>query len=852
MSAAAPAWEQTKENAAPLERGRNVASLGLRQTRLSQKELNDRIEYFEELVRPSEAPHVTEMDDDPLAHWLAYIKFYQASFPSDTRDNFLLMERCVRALVKMEQYSNDDRFVGVCAKYADKTKDPGQVFKYLHQQKVGTFTALFWIAWAFVAEKENDFPFAEQIFKKGISKNAQPLQMLKMRHSQFQRRMSRHWLNQSKTNDRLEDEYESDAPNRSRSTLGGLSRDRLRRNDRGRSRQQATARPRGIANGLTDNTNRQQPQSTNGGGASASFSIFVEQEGENGYLDQSFAENERRVIAKDAERKKENTLAAERWNRRGGLGGRDKKSSAKESSTSFAVFVDEECAAQHQQQEKEEERHLDRQRRARDDRTLREHGSEGIDEKLARDPLRYLRDPGQLDSEKADAPKPPPEESRSAPPEKTKSERKSRTGFNKRLLKNKQGKEQCFEEARAASGCFKTTIGSENNFNLLHVGHKTDQSSQMDMEDEDGSIDISMAESTSRSFQSAASCQQPFKLQRIGSKTEGRRLFMPNGSFEAGLNQTAVSNASSAVNESDAVGVSTRKEEATINTKFAMRELSMMFSSPAFALDGRKQPHHSTASKINENSNEDVCDDSFGNLGDGIMLNNSICNTGLEESDQNSSFRSSGYAKASAQKQSSVRKPEAFQIFQDNESDEKPEPQGNGGFAIFDDNENVEKPASVQKKGSAGFGFQIYQDNGDESMTGQDVSRVHVSCLKSIESESDESSVGCFENGDTASMTEAMALFGGDGLEAAQRPSNAASEGDTATLSLFNEIFSKEDQNLSPPSGSDEQNKPKTAAAGSFQIFVDTDAISKQTVSQYAFFFRQTKQSGNPHHIFIF
>ncbi|KAL3903493.1 MAG: hypothetical protein SGILL_010423, partial [Bacillariaceae sp.] len=332
---ATPAWEQCKENAAPLERGRNVASLGLGNTRPSKKELSAKMEMFEELVRPSEAPCVTEVEDDPLVHWLAYIKFYQSSFPADTRDNFLLMERCVRALVKMEQYSNDDRFVGVCAKYADKTKDAGQVFKYLHQQTIGSCTALFWIAWAFVAEKDNDFPFAEQIFKKGISKHAQPLQMLKMRHNQFQRRMSRYWLNSSKTNERL-DEYDEDesASNRSRSTLGGLSRDRLRRNDRGRRPQTSRPRPRGAVTRLTDNTN-QQPVRQSGG---ASFSIFVEPDGENGYLDQSFAENDRKVIAKEAERKKENTLDAEQWNKRGGLRSKAKKSSAAEASASFSVF----------------------------------------------------------------------------------------------------------------------------------------------------------------------------------------------------------------------------------------------------------------------------------------------------------------------------------------------------------------------------------------------------------------------------------------------------------------------------------------------------------------------------------
>ena len=98
---------------------------------------------------------------------------------------------------------------------------PGQVFQYLHQQKVGAHTALFWLAWAFVAEKDTDFPFAHRIFKKGINNNTAPLQMLELYHKQFQRRMSRHWLNSCKTNDQLNDEYESGEQNKSsRSSLG--------------------------------------------------------------------------------------------------------------------------------------------------------------------------------------------------------------------------------------------------------------------------------------------------------------------------------------------------------------------------------------------------------------------------------------------------------------------------------------------------------------------------------------------------------------------------------------------------------------------------------------------------------
>lgn len=388
-SSATPAWEQSKENAAPLERGRNVAALERRQRGICQQAVEEKVQDFESLVRPSEALHVTEMDGDPLAHWLAYIKYYQESFPSDTHDNFLIMERCVRAFVKMKQYANDDRFVGVCAKYADKTKDPGQVFKYLHQQKIGTYTALFWIAWGFVAEKDNDFPFAEQIFKKGISKNAEPLQLLKVRHSQFQRRMSRHWLNSSRANDNLhEDEGDDNEHPRSRSTLSGISRDRLRQNDRSArgGQRQPSRSDRPISRSNNRSLSQQQSTGRSNNDEVSSFAIFEEREGENEHynLDHSFAgdeeNDERRVIARASERKKENTLEAERWNERGGLqtSHKRKQPESRGPPPAFSVFVDEECARRHQRDVEEEQLQAERHRQVRDDRTFRDRDREGM------------------------------------------------------------------------------------------------------------------------------------------------------------------------------------------------------------------------------------------------------------------------------------------------------------------------------------------------------------------------------------------------------------------------------------------------------------------------------------------
>jgi hypothetical protein len=67
--------------------------------------------------------------DDPLVPWLSYIKFVQETYPADTQQSFLLMERCTRAFIGKKRYMNDVRFIRVCILYADRTSSPTEVYK---------------------------------------------------------------------------------------------------------------------------------------------------------------------------------------------------------------------------------------------------------------------------------------------------------------------------------------------------------------------------------------------------------------------------------------------------------------------------------------------------------------------------------------------------------------------------------------------------------------------------------------------------------------------------------------------------------------------------------------------------
>lgn len=477
-----PEWELRKENAAPLARGRNASTLSRALSSSAQvdndsRRTNDkRMRQFERLVRPSEraaelvaeraeegrpiektvdpmellliesgqdgnddesiaalaAAAGTAEQDDPLVHWLSYIKFHQEACPSDTRAQFLLMERCTRTIVAFPRYRDDVRFVRVCVLYADKTSSPSDIFKFLHQKGVGSRTALFWIAWAWVAEKADDYRFAEKVYLKGLSKKAKPTKMLEQRHKQFQRRMSRHWLNNTSLDQANLDEAGngagSDGGSGVRGALSGLTEGGVRRNHRARGsnsdlsfssgmqsgnnghgwahhqqvqqQQQHAAAAASANNGGTSNFGTRRSGSTgrpNSVMAKAGFSIFVdENEADNGAYNLNRSHEDggagagHNRIATEADRIKENEGRTERWNERGGLGREDQDGSdenddggglyvqqqRRPAAPTFEVFVDDECAAENK---REEEERLKRQREKEGDgRSLRQRMDGGV------------------------------------------------------------------------------------------------------------------------------------------------------------------------------------------------------------------------------------------------------------------------------------------------------------------------------------------------------------------------------------------------------------------------------------------------------------------------------------------
>jgi hypothetical protein len=729
-SSSTPLWEKAKENTAPLRRGRNVEHLEQALTENDDTRLikERKLEKYEKLVQPSEQEdfHVGESSspsDDPLINWLGYIKFHQESFPSKPHDQFLLMERCFRALARFRRYANDVRFIRLCCQYAEKTERPNEIFKYLYQQKIGAETAIFWIAWGFVAEKREEWKFANDIYSKGIRKRAKPVEKLNKRYREFQRRMARHWLNATQTND--EDE---EAESNNRGVLGALTEEAVQRNDRSsfhppvitsRSRQATSLNDRSTLGATYTNSSNTA--------SNLSFPIFqdADQGGENNLLDDSLLQSDTgyRPIEREQDRKKENVLAAERWNERAPTYGHTRRSASQKlhQPPPFAVYVDEECAEEHRKQESERVKRDDQHRRARDERTFRERDDLYEGESLVQDPLRYIRNPSQLALDQSNA------AARRAfsqiPQENLDARRKANAGFSTRLLRNTEtGVEQCFEEARAMAGYYKLASPTDD-FNFLKRDIGLLRANVEQGVDEDD--DISMTGSDSPNSQ---------KSQYI-EKEASTVKFPTDQSVDGSFAQNA-STASSTVDEGLLAPVG--RADPTINTQIAMKELSMMFSSPAVGLND-------SASMLNQSG------------GLGPILNESGLSE-LAEDVQNRCLHDVVEEDRKENSKASPPKVSGFAIYMDDIDGEvkspKAESQETAPFEIFDESQAVKtNPTMSDSTTTQNLVQSIRAQNHDDRRKTADTAAFTI--FRDVD-------VPEAENGDTASLSlfdEAMRIL---------------------------------------------------------------------------------------------
>lgn len=189
-------------------------------------------------------------------------------------------------------------------------RDPAEVFSFLYTNKVGERLALFWIAYAYVAEKDGNHKVADQIFQKGIRRSAEPKELMQKKYHQFQRRIARQFLNST------EDGFSSSA---SASTVT------------------STAAVKKMKFGIQDSAISSQPSTSSLAPTTSTglgFQIFDEA-ASSGSEQQSHAQW--RNLGKEEERRKENQGPVLKWTN----AAIPSTAPSSTSSVSIPIFVDE-------------------------------------------------------------------------------------------------------------------------------------------------------------------------------------------------------------------------------------------------------------------------------------------------------------------------------------------------------------------------------------------------------------------------------------------------------------------------------------------------------------------------------
>lgn len=177
-------WELFKENVRPLKRGRNVGLLN--QALKSHSDYQLKRSLLDTRRKLVEAIDEYE-GDDPLLPWIECIKWVQEAFPQggDSSGLMLIYEQCVRAFWHSDRYKDDLRYLKVWLEYAENCVDAEVIYSFLDANEIGKSHSAYYLAYALHTESKSKMKIANDIFNLGISRDAQPIEILKDAYRKF-------------------------------------------------------------------------------------------------------------------------------------------------------------------------------------------------------------------------------------------------------------------------------------------------------------------------------------------------------------------------------------------------------------------------------------------------------------------------------------------------------------------------------------------------------------------------------------------------------------------------------------------------------------------------------------------
>ncbi|WVQ75553.1 hypothetical protein IAR50_005180 [Cryptococcus sp. DSM 104548] len=191
--------EAQKENIRPLATGRSAATLSavLKEPSAAEKVIQEGHDRHRQAIEEAEKKDKNGQDpDDDLALlgdildvYNKYILFTVQHHPSSDFHLLPLLETTTRRFVNDARYQMDPRYLRLWVMYARHIERREEIWAFLESRNIGTDFSLFYEEWATALEGLGRRKKADEVYRIGIARKANPVERLKTRHKQFLERI---------------------------------------------------------------------------------------------------------------------------------------------------------------------------------------------------------------------------------------------------------------------------------------------------------------------------------------------------------------------------------------------------------------------------------------------------------------------------------------------------------------------------------------------------------------------------------------------------------------------------------------------------------------------------------------
>ncbi|KAG7094888.1 hypothetical protein E1B28_005695 [Marasmius oreades] len=185
--------EAAKENIQPLASGRRVTALSsILATPHAQRE--PKLNATRNRLRINVELALSDEEDDPLEAYWTLVSWTLENYPQgQSAESGLLelLEEATRVLkdARGGRWRKEMKYLKLWMLYASFVEKPGMIYRFLLANEIGTDDAILYEEYAAILERGGRRKEADQVYTLGVARKAAPLERLKSKHADFQKRM---------------------------------------------------------------------------------------------------------------------------------------------------------------------------------------------------------------------------------------------------------------------------------------------------------------------------------------------------------------------------------------------------------------------------------------------------------------------------------------------------------------------------------------------------------------------------------------------------------------------------------------------------------------------------------------